>query len=279
MRLVALFVGLLCSFTSFGQYSRHLNPLYDTEGGYYHPRGLHVAAGMTYLMPNDYSRQATFDMDSNEEFKGDIDAGGRVGLYLEFGHAHFLPHWMPIEYIDYGIGFKMLRGTEELSGIRRNEETGTAMELIDRKAQFTENFATAYLNFSKFIQLKDDQFITIGLGLNGDYKLTTDIPEQSQTIEPLEFTEDFILQGHLKIGYGFKLQENLFFLPSIETPLITALPFENGKSTLPYYHTRYRPFILSLRFQWLTRKKPEDCVGKPDKKRGHHLWDPKMRRK
>jgi hypothetical protein len=186
---------------------------------------------------------------------------------------------MLIEYIDYGIGFKMLRGSEEMSGVRQDAETGVAIELIEREAQFTENFATAYLNFSKFIQLKDYQFITIGLGVNADYKLNTNIPEQTETIEPLQFTDDFLVQGHLKVGYGFKLQENLFFLPSIETPLITAIPFEDGKSTLPYYHTRYRPFILSLRFQWLTRKKPEDCVGTPDKKRGHQLWDPKMRRK
>ena len=266
-----------CSLV-YAQYSRRLQPLYETEGGYYHPRGLHFAPGITYMFPGDWNRELTAEIGPDSLLNGDLQARGRVGLYLELGHAHFLPDWMFLDYIDYGASFKMLRGRESLEANLTEAETGNLLGEVRHEASFSKSFGGVYLNLGKFFQLSNYHFITASVGANADYRIISNRDFEGPRLLSQEFPADLLVQAHFKLGYGIKLQENLFFIPAIETPILNVLPFEDGKSTLPYFSSRYRPLILSVRFQWLTRKKPEDCVGKPSKPTGHQLWDPKMRR-
>lgn len=261
------------------QYSRRLQPLYETEGGYYHPRGLHFAPGISYMLPAIWSEDIERSISPDTLQNGELSQRGKIGLYLEVGHAHFLPDWMWIEYIDYGLGFKMLRGRENFKGQLQDANDLSVLAEFDQEASYSESYVNAYLNFGKFIQTRDYQFIYAAIGVNADYRVLSSLSEDAPLFFNSQKPEDLQVQAHVKLGYGFKLQENLFFIPAIETPILNAVPFEDGKSTLPYYELRDRPILLTLRFQWLTRKKPEDCVGKPDKPTGHQLWDPKMRRK
>jgi len=88
------------------------------------------------------------------------------------------------------------------------------------------------------------------------------------------------LQGqlHAKVGFGFKPESGVMIIPSIETPILNIQPFEDGKSTLPYFNSRYRPIIISVRFLFFAQTKPEDCVGQGTEKRGTELWGKEMRK-
>jgi len=278
-KLLFIIAFLSSSFAIHAQCSRQLQPLYATEGGYYYPRGLHFAPGITFMLPGDWNKDLNVPIGIDSLLTGEQKARGKVGLYLELGHAHFLPDWMPFEYIDYGASFKMFRGKEDINGTISEAETAEILSEFETQQDFSESFLGAYLNFGKFFQLSNYSFITLSAGVNADYRIISKRNIDGPVFQEHLFPDDLIVQSHIKLGYGFKLQENLFFMPSLETPFLNLLPFDNGKSTLPYFSSRYRPIILSLRFQWLTRKKPEDCVGKPTKATGHQLWDPKMRRK
>lgn len=278
-KLLFIFLLFSISFVSNAQYSRRLQPLYDTEGGYFYPRGLHFAPGITYMLPGDWNQDLNSIVGVDSLLTGEKKARGKIGLYLEVGHAHFLPDWMPFEFIDYGISFKMLRGKEDINASINHSETGDLLGEFETQQDFSESFLAAYLNFGKFFQLTDYSFISLSAGVNADYRIISNRNVDGPVYFQQLFPEDLFVQAHVKLGYGYKLQENLFFMPSLETPFLNLLPFDKGKSTLPYFSSRYRPIILSLRFQWLTRKKPEDCVGKPSKPTGHQLWDPKMKRK
>jgi hypothetical protein len=230
------------------------------------------------MLPSPFNKDINQKLNPDTSLYGALEARGRIGLYLEVGHAHFLPYWVPIDYIDYGLSFKLLRGKESLDGDYRVPETETVISPLMSNSRFSEGYASASVNFGKFIQVGDYSFVLASLGLNADYRVTSN-READYAYFPSVFPDDFLVQAHAKVGFGYKLQNNLFVIPSIETPILNLLPMEDGKSTLPYFASRYRPIVFSIRFQWLTRRKPEDCVGKPQEKRGHELWDPSMRRK
>lgn len=276
--IFVVWINLLVVSMGLAQSGRQYKPLYDENGGQFYPRGFFFAPGITYMLPSPFNRDVNQKLNADTSLYGKYEARGKVGLYLEIGHAHFLPYWVPIDYIDYGLSFKLLRGKEAFSGDYRVPETETVISTLSSNSKFSEGFAAASVNFGKFIQVGDYSFILASLGLNADYRITSN-RETDYSFIPSAFPDDFIVQAHAKLGYGYKLQGNLFVIPSIETPILNILPFENGKSTLPYFASRYRPIIFSIRFQWLTRRKPEDCVGKPQEKRGHELWDPSMKRK
>ena len=93
------------------------------------------------------------------------------------------------------------------------------------------------------------------------------------------FPGTFLAQLHYRFGFGFKVRSGLFIVPSIETPILTVVPFDDGKSTLQYFSSRYRPLLISIRIMLLDKRKSADCTGKGDGKTGHELWDKNMNRK
>ena len=56
-----------------------------------------------------------------------------------------------------------------------------------------------------------------------------------------------------------KFQNRLFIIPSLETPIINFLKWENGKSTYGIFNSRYRPILLKIRILWLKRPSKFDC--------------------
>jgi len=271
---------MLAAFFSeaLGQSGRQHPSLYDDSGGLYWPRGFYIAPGLTYTLPAPFNKDESLEIGSDTLARGTFSAKGRLGLAIEAGHAHFLPHWMPFEYVDYGLGFKWFRGREEFSGEYAARETSTVLSPLASDKTYSDGWLSAGLNIGKFIQTGDYSFIIASGGVNADYRLFGN--RDTAGFNPFEssYSEDFITQLHVRVGYGFKLQPNLFVMPMLETPVLNALPFENGKSTLEWFGSRYRPLVLTIRFQWLSRRKPEDCVGKPARPEKHDLWDPSMRR-
>ena len=75
-----------------------------------------------------------------------------------------------------------------------------------------------------------------------------------------------------------KAEKGTFIIPSIEVPILNIQPFEDFKSTLPYFGSRYRPIIFSIKFMFLSKRKPDDCKGLGSGKSGNKLWDKKMKR-
>ncbi len=275
---ILIFISIGFFLSGKAQSGRQFRPLYDEKGGPLHTKGWFFAPGITYMLPSPFSRDINQTVLPDTALHGTYEARGKIGLYLEVGHAHFLPYWVPIDYIDYGLSFKLFRGKEAFTGDYRVPETETILMPLSSNSKFSEGYAAASVNFGKLFQTGDYSFILASLGLNADYRVLSN-READFAYLPSVFPDNLLIQAHAKIGYGFKLQSNLFVIPSLETPILNVLPFEEGKSTLPYFASRYRPLILSIRFQWLSARKPEDCVGKPTEKRGHELWDPAMRKK
>ena len=65
----------------------------------------------------------------------------------------------------------------------------------------------------------------------------------------------------------------------LSTDLLQLHPeFASGASFV-HLHTPYRPFALSLRYEFQPLRPPVRCAGTPEGQPGKHLFDPKMRKK
>jgi len=270
-------VIVLFSLVPFAQEGRQNNPLFNLTGGNYINKGWHLAPGFTYMFPSTGNRSVFQLQENNTDtlYTGDYKTGGRVGIYFEIGKLHLYDRKI-IKSLDYGIGFKSLKGRESFDGL---VGVDSIVSSLAYEANFKNSFITGFININNYLQLTDKTFLQNSLGLNADYRLinkTDAIPDYgSEAFYP----KAFVGQLHYKFGFGFRAGTNLFIVPTIETPILGIYQWREGKSTLHYFNSEYRPFIVSVRFFWLKDRPTRDCVGAPDKKTGDQLWGKNMRGK
>jgi hypothetical protein len=281
MRILLLLIAICGTLVSFSQSGRQLTPLYDLSNTRLLNKGWHFAPGVTYMMPRPGTledvRLTAADGVTDTLYAGTYDVKGKPGIYLEVGRHHLLDYYFLLDNIDYGLGFKMFRGTEDFTGIVKYD---TVRFEGQNQASFNESFLSAFVNFGNIHQLTDRLFLHNSLGLNADYRILKSREASGDFTGMIHaFPSNFVGQAHVKFGVGFKLESRVFVIPSIETPILTIAKFDDGKSTIQYFSSRYRPFIFSLRFVLLDKRKSADCVGKGDGQSGHQLWGKKMYKK
>ena len=281
MKLIFSLFGIFCFVLAFGQTGRQHKPLYDLGGGNYHNKGWFVGAGATYILATPGQKDVLIHDEESAGpdtlLSGQYNSKGNFGLYIELGKFHFFEYHPIVDYVDYGIAYKSLKGSEELIG---QELMGSTMQDIYQSGTFNDGFLGLFFNANHIHQISDKSFLQLGLGLNADYRIL----ERSEyagvsALSSYEVHTPLNIQGHAKVSFGYRAESGLFIVPSLETPIINAYPFENGKSTMGYFNSRYRPLILSVKFMFWKKRKPADCVGKPNGKRGEQLWGKDMRKK
>lgn len=279
MRYIFTLVLVVSSILAFSQSGRQHRPLYQI-GNRFHNGGWHFAPGITRTFPADAQRsdQRLMNIDGQPStvYTGDFEAAGRLGLYLEVGKQYFFNEPLLFHYIDFGLHFKQLRGAERFTGEIAAEGS---MLAVENNGTFNDGFLGLYFNANHIVQLTDRSFLQFGIGLNADYRLL-----ERRTFEGVaepfiqEFADPFQGQLHLRAGFGIRPEMGILIIPTLETPILNIVPLYDGKSTLPYFSSRYRPVILSVRILFFGENRAEDCVGKGTEKRGDQLWGDDMQR-
>ena len=224
-------------------YQRKNIPLLDFNGTY-QLQNFYLSPGLTYMLPNTIPNVLT---NSNNE----INANGRLAYTIDVGAYRIFEKGGNIfNYLDYGIGYKKLSGSEQIN---------------ESKSIFKQRFLTGSFNLNNIWQLSDRKFIQTSIGSNLDFKLY-----EEGSPSPIN-TDKLILAFHLKIGYGLKVKKTLFIIPTMESPFLSLKKWEQGKSTYGIFNSRYRPLIFKVRFIWLKRlgkgKCPEALTSPEDKAR------------
>ena len=269
--------AVLYAVVGFAQPSgKQMKHMFDIGGGNYKVSGWHFAPGFTYMIPTLNQRNefmTTDDIAKDTLFSGNFNAGGKFGIYAEVGRHRFFERKL-LTYMDYGVGFKSLKGTESFVGQLGGDSTRMDYTYDE---SFKNSFVTGFVNFSNIAQLSDNTFLQNSLGLNVDYRLINrqnEVLIQTQEPQP----ESLIGQVHYKIGFGFKVNRNLFVVPTVETPILNVWKWQDGKSTLDYFNSDYRPIIFTLRFFWFDIQKQADCVGSAPSTSNSSLWGKDMKR-
>lgn len=256
---------LLClSASAWAQY-RELMPIVDKNE--YQSKGWFFAPGITLMAPTDADRIPTRVIKPtgvlDTLYSGVFNARSRVGLYLEGGRHHFTDKFIGLHAWDYGVHVKMLRGREDFEG---RVKVDTSLLAVNNMGKFSQTFAGAFINASNILRLNNAWHVQNSLGLNADFRVLSRINYQGPTTGMLQQYPNWMLfQLHYKLGFCWKADPGLYFMPSIETPILSLYPFDDGKSTMQYFSTRYRPLIISVRVMFLDRRKGRSCENQPGK--------------
>ncbi len=220
--------------------------------------GFYLAPGFTYTLPRFKDQEEEIFRRGDTSYVTTYDPNGRLGLYVEGGLSWYTRDPVIVDYLDLGIAYKNLRGRELVDG-RYAIADSTA--LVGGEGSFAERLLTIHFNANKFIQTWRYQFVQLSLGANADYRLGTDYAHTADSaLNAHAFPPDLWAQVHFKVGYGFKLTSKLFLIPSVETPIFSVQPADDGRfGALQWFSSDYRPLIFSVRFLWLRPRKGYDC--------------------
>lgn len=253
-------------------------PLYG-ENAYQH-RGWMFAPGIT-LSPSLTGNRFEILRGEGEQrndtiYAGRFNPGSSIGLYAEVGRHKFVENFYILKHFDYGVHFKMIRGKERFVGQVSN---GSQLIETTNNARFSESFAGAFINASNVAQLSSNTWLHNSLGLNLDYRVISNRTAEGFYGEiPQSFPDPLLVQLHYKLGFGWKADAGLFFMPTIETPILNLYPTLDGKSTLNYFSSEHRVFIISLRVMFLDKTEGRKCVGKDTSGSKPQLWGKEMRK-
>jgi hypothetical protein len=270
-----LFGVLMASAQEGRQYSSIYTP------GTFRNRGWFFAPGLTYMLPSKFNRSET-RLQNTEQlndtlFSGEFKQGGKIGIYAEVGRHYFLKDLYLIHHLDFGIHVKNLRGTEDYTGRVRVD---SVMMSTENTGYFGEVFGGAFFNVSNITQLSDKTWIQNSIGVNADYRFISNRDYKGPTTGMIqEFPNAFLGQLHYKLGFGWRPENGVYIVPSIETPILTLFPMDDGKSTLQYFFSRYRPIIFTVRIAFLDKVPDRECKTIDNSGSKPQLWEKDMRKK
>jgi hypothetical protein len=260
MRLTVLGPCLLFagSLLAQGIYGRKKPEIFPTDGKM-RRGGFYFAPGITYALPRFTDNEEEVFRNADTSYTALFDPEGKIGLYLEAGWFHATNDPIILDYWDFGLAYKQLKGAEAFTGtLLRGDSTG----LLAGEGGFNDQHLTAHINANKLFQVRDHQFIQFSLGANVDWRFGTahgytgDFTVLNRWAFPPEFTG----QLHAKLGYGFKVTQRLMVIPTIETPFLSIQPEDGGRfGQLQWFSSNYRPLILSVRFLFLRYPKGWAC--------------------
>lgn len=271
LRILAIFSFIImCSNPVFAQkkrmkqkpvsFNRHYNEILPAKPQF-KPSGWILGPGVTYMATTFEPINKTFQKTDVSQFNAKLTALGRPGLYAEVGRYRMFQYSKLIKYMDYGISYKGLRGTEKGEGqwvSLPGEVATTALE--QTSGQFGYHYAEAFVNFNHVWRLGKYNFLQNSIGANAGYAFISNLAGATVSAAATGNPGQFSTQLHYKLGYGIKMRGNWLIIPALETPILNILPFEPPRSSLGFFASRYRPVILSVRIFFMRPANTLDCT-------------------
>jgi hypothetical protein len=143
--------------------------------------GLQFSAGPTFMKTRAEKNNITYNTvdATGRPMDYTIDPEGKVGVFAEVGLAHFPKKRSKISlalktvlvsYYDWGLGFKLLGGTETTS-INYYNSLGALTSSDEGKGSYYNGYLYGRFTLHKNINLSKKYFIDNGLGINFDFRL------------------------------------------------------------------------------------------------------------
>jgi hypothetical protein len=259
-----LLILMTVSILSNAQFQRDRSNIFPKYGNYQN-KGWVFSPGMTYMMPTFKNPDKTLWVASDSSYNIDYSGKGNMGVMLEIGRFISIENSRIISYIDFSVGAKMLRGKESFEATLNSD---TQSNEVFGSGTFSQTYITASINATNTFVLNDEVAMHNSLGLNLDYEFASLYNYDDAGLGmDLATPSDLLLQFHYKLGFGFKASKNLFIIPSVETPLVTLIEYDDLKSTTKIFNARYRPFIFRVTFMLLDQKADRKCPTKNKKRK------------
>lgn len=238
--------------------------------------GIHFAIGPTYMIPSKpVSGVLTDNLGARGNYK--ITPKGQFGFFAEVGLAHF-PKWkgIPIkplkksriiDYFDWSVGFRQLRGKESTHVDIKNA-LGEIVQSHHGEGSFTNNYVFARISAHSLIyygKKKIDKarkhFIDQSLGFNFDYNFINGNKNYNDTSfsHPLElkFQKPFLAQVHYSLGLGIRLNRAWMIIPGVQIPIVSAYEWNGFNAKLNWFTSQYWPIQAQIKVIKLFERPPK----------------------
>ena len=273
---------MVCLGTAFAQGGREYRDVFPTIGNF-ERKAWSFSLGGTYMFPMYSENMEPVETAEDSLFRLGFDPGGRPGIAVEVGRVVAPERFGPLKWVDVSAGVKQFRGVEKasatlLDGNYANDDS--ALE-YNTESSYNSWIVNASLRLGHYFPVADYTVISNSLGLNLDYMLSGNMDyDDSFPGNNATRPSDLLLQMHYRLGVGVKLSEKHLLHFSLETPVLSMIPFDDGRSTSHYYHTRYRPVIARVALLIFDSKPGIDCPTnvKTKSKNPEQLFDKKNRR-
>lgn len=208
------------------------------------PSGWMFGAGLTgtFGLKENESNVELNNTQYTAKFNPDIRPGLmlEVGRYTNFTKGKFLKGRL-FRYIDYSAAYKLLWSSESFK-IANDSET-----FAEGKNQSGQHYLSLNFNVNNIIDLPDFNFIQNAIGINADWRF-----KENRSVEyPSGFTPNkdpgsIVAQVHYKLGLGFKFDNDIMIIPSIETPIFNLYPQQNEFSQLDFFNSSFQAIIFRI---------------------------------
>lgn len=259
--LLAITFGLLAQGLSAQKIFNKKRPEIFPLNGRYKLSGFHFAPGATYTLTRFSNSEEQVFSRGDSTFNATFSPSGGVGIYVEGGWFQIFKYSSIIRYADVSLGYKQIKGAESYTGVLTRVGENPFQQVFEGDGSFDESFITLSLNLNNVLQLGDRTFLQNTIGANVDYRISSTRSYSAEFgLNQQEIPGTVRAQVHYKIGFGWKVSHRVIMIPSLETPILNVYEWDDGRSEIKYFSSRYRPIIFSLRFMLLRQPKGADCV-------------------
>ena len=239
--------------------NRNWKPLFPVDDTNYKLSGWLVGAGATYTFSLPSVTEHIYQIGNDTILTANFAASGNLGFLVE-GGRFTMTYSKIVPYLDYGALFKLIRGTQDYTGYLSESDIQDTILISQSSASFSNYYASVYFNANNAIRVSEFGFIQNSLGINLDYKVIETLKGTAPMFPGSKSTSEvFLAQLHYKLGYGFRLDKKHYLTFTLETPILTAFPWDDGKSTIAIFDSRYRPILFSVRLMFLNTNSRPDC--------------------
>ena len=265
-RLLVTLLILLPVMVFSQQHLRKNRDVFPTQGNL-ERKGWIFSPAITYMAPPLKQANQRLSLGSDTIYDIAYRAAGKIGIGIEVGRFYAIDASRLISYVDFAVGYKSLRGTETFRAVLDDPDRSTPF-FYDGEGVFTEQYLTASFNATNIRQFSDHTFMTNAIGINADYKLGENVFYNRRGL-PIDqmMAPDLLSQVHYRLGFGFRVSPKFLIIPSVETPILTLYAFDQMKSTMAIFNSRYRPVIVRLNIMMFDNKSKRKCPPKGPGKR------------
>lgn len=243
--------------------------------------GIQFSIGPTYSF---HTKPIAGELSTLIGTRGDytITPKSQLGIYAELGMVHF-PKWKGtpikalkksriIDYFDWGLGYSLIRGTEETEIINKNA-FGEVISTISESGQVNNGYlygrysahSLVYFGKKKIVKVRK-HFVDNSIGFQFSYCAspgdTTYSNVFNPNLAPRSYQglneEKLAAQFVYSLGVGIRLNKAWMFVPSVTLPIVTVNNWDGFNAYFNWYSSGYWPIQAQVKFIKLFER-PNKC--------------------
>ncbi len=266
MKKQILVATLLLGFSSAWA-QRQFRPLHAEAD--FLDKGWSVALGSTAMLPLDFRKNvslySTAARDSSSlVYDGKLTSTPKAGWMLDVHRVWLKTKFKYFDYWEAGGRYYALRGMERFNGDYPGKNSNGILS-SDLKTKFTLHTIGIDAKAIDMWQISDTKWIHHGPIVYADYQFVQSTRKKGVDL-PIPYSMPYRFQSGLnyQLGIGKKFFPGFYALGTIETPLLTIVPWREKWPTMSVLDTKWQPVMATIKIVFLDKRPSKACENRPN---------------